>query len=219
MIIAGLAIMLSLGWMIKRPKEGVYLYKGGLFIIMVIVLFVALFFYLGSNGDTNALNTNLHPWKNFILPRVIGAFICVAFIYSISQIPMIFIKSLDKTKKHYIMKYEGLVYAVILTVGIFFLSKCSGVGKLYDSKLQAGNEVVRLLNEYNNTHENQCESLAELGFQPAKDYFYEYKGMWFSINTNDKTYDLRFRSPDGDETNYDFTYTKDTDSWNESIIW
>lgn len=218
-IIATLAILLSSGWMIKSPKQGVYLYKGGLFIIMLIVLFVALFFYLGSNNDVNALNTNLRPWKNYILPRVIGTAICIAVIYGISQIPLIFIKRLGKAKKYRIMRNEGIIYIGILAVGIFFLSKYSGVGKLYDSKLQAGNEVVRLLDEYNNTHHKQCESLSKLGFKPTKDYFYEYKGMWFSLNSNDKTYDLRFRSPDGDETNYDFTYTKDTDAWNETIIW
>ena len=43
--------------------------------------------------------------------------------------------------------------------------------------------------------------------------------MWFSLNSNDKTYDLRFRSPDGEDIYYDFTYSKDSDSWSESIIW
>ena len=40
----------------------------------------------------------------------------------------------------------------------------------------------------------------------------------FSLNSNDKTFDLRFRSPYEDD-NYDFTYTRDTDTWNGTIIW
>jgi len=219
MFIAALAVIISFGLMIKCPKAGIYLYKGAFFIIMIIVLFVALFFYLSSNQDINALNINLHPWKNFILPRAIGATIIVGVIFGIAQIPLIFVKCYNKGTKYKIMRYEGIIYAVILAVGVILLSKYSGVGKLYDTELQAGNEVVRLINEYNKTHGKQCESLSELGFTPVKDYFYEYKGMWFSLKSNDKTYGLRFRSPDGGNINYDFIYTRETDSWSESIIW
>ena len=73
MVIAALAAILSFGFMIKGSKAGVYMYKGAVFIVLMIVLFVALFFYLGSNADVNALNTNLHPWKNYILPRVLAS--------------------------------------------------------------------------------------------------------------------------------------------------
>lgn len=219
MLIAALAIILSFGLMVKCPKAGICLYKAASLIIMIIVLFIALFFYLGSNEDVNALNTNLHPWRNYLLPRVFAAIICVTIIFAIAQLPLIFTKCYSKAKKFKIMRYEGIIYAVILAVGVILLSKCSGVGKLYDTELQAGNEVVRLINEYNKTHGKQCGSLSELGFKPVKDNFYEYKGMWFSLNSNDKTYDLRFRSPDGGNMNYDFTYTRETDSWSESIIW
>lgn len=219
MLIAALAVILSFGLMIKCPKAGIYLYKGAFFIIMIIVLFVALFFYLGSNEDVNALNTNLHPWKNYILPRVVGAIICVGAIFAIAQIPLILAKCYSKKLKFKIIRCEGLVYIVVLVIGVILLSKCSGVGKLSDSKLQAGNEVVRLINEYSITQRKQCQSLSELGFKPVKDNFFEYKGMWFLLNANDKTYDLRFCSPEGGDINYDFTYTRDTDNWSESIIW
>ena len=151
MVIAALAAILSFGFMIKGSKAGVYMYKGAVFIVLMIVLFVALFFYLGSNADVNALNTNLHPWKNYILPRVLASILCAAIIFIISQLPLIFIKSLSKGRKIKIIKYEGLTYGVILVVGVILLSKYSGVGKLYDTKLQAGNEVVRLINEYSIT--------------------------------------------------------------------
>ena len=219
MLIAALAAILSFGLMIKSSKAGVYLYKGAVFIVLMIVLFFALFFYLGSNADVNALNTNLHPWKNYILPRVLASIFCAAIIFIISQFPLIFVKGLSKGRKIKIIKYEGLTYGVILVVCVILLSKYSGVGNLYDTKLQAGNEVVRLINEYSITQRRQCQSLSELGFKPIKDYFYEYKGRWFSLNSNDKTYDLRFRSPDGEDIYYDFTYSKDSDSWSESIIW
>lgn len=219
MLIAALAAILSFGLMIKSSKAGVYLYKGAFFIVLMIVLFFALFFYLGSNADVNALNTNLHPWKNYILPRVLAAIFCAAIIFIISQLPLIFVKGFSKGRKIKIIKYEGLTYGIILVVGVILLSKYSGVGKLYDTKLQAGNEVVRLINEYSRNQRRQCQSLSELGFEPVKDYFYEYKGMWFSLNSNDKTYDLRFRSPDGEDIYYDFTYSKDSDSWSESTIW
>ena len=219
MLIAALAAILSFGLMIKSSKAGVYLYKGAVFIVLMIVLFFALFFYLGSNADVNALNTNLHPWKNYILPRVLASIFCAAIIFIISQFPLIFVKGLSKGRKIKIIKYEGLTYGVILVACVILLSKYSGVGNLYDTKLQAGNEVVRLINEYSITQRRQCQSLSELGFKPIKDYFYEYKGMWFSLNSNDKTYDLRFRSPDGEDIYYDFTYSKDSDSWSESIIW
>ena len=46
MSILAVAIILSFGLMVKSPKYGVWVYKGAIFIIMLIVLFVALFFYL-----------------------------------------------------------------------------------------------------------------------------------------------------------------------------
>lgn len=209
------AIILSLGLMVKSPQYGLCLYKGAIFSIMIIVLFVALFFYLGGNA-VSALNINLHPWKNFLLFRVFAATVCVTVIFSISQIPLLFAKCYPKSTKKRIIKYD--VYAVVLAIGIICLSKYSGVGKIYDDKLQAGNDIVRLIYEYNRTHGMQCQSLSDLGLKPADDNFYEYQGMWFLLKANDKAFDLRFRSPQGSVINYDFTYSSDIYQWNETII-
>ena len=208
-------IFLSFGIMVKSPKYGLYLYKGAILIIMVIVLFVALFFSLGPN-DISSLNINLHPWKNYLRYRVIAAVVCDIVIFAISQFPLLFVKY---HKKMRLMKYEGSVYIVALIIGIICLTKFSGVDRLNDAKLQAGNDVVRLIDEYNRTHQKQCQSLSELGLKPAIDYFYEYKGMWFVLNANDKAFDLRFCSPHGSNLNYDFTYSSDIHEWHGTIIW
>lgn len=219
MLILAFAIILSFGLMVKCPKYGLWLYKGAIFGIMIIVLFVALFFYLGGNADVSALNINLHPWKNYLLYRAFAAVVCVTVIFAISQLPLLFAKCYAKKEKKQIVKTEGLVYAAILGIGIICLSEFSGVGKLYDEKLQAGNEVVRLIDEYNRTHKMQCQSLSDLGLKPVGDNYYEYKGMWFLLDANDKAFDLRFLSPYDGDINYDFTYSSDTHEWNESIIW
>ncbi|MDE7410652.1 MAG: hypothetical protein K2M94_01255 [Paramuribaculum sp.] len=219
MLISVVAIILSLGFMIKSPKFGVWLYKGAVFIIMIIVLFVALFFYLGGNADVSALNINLHPWRNYLLYRVIAAIVCVTVIFAISQIPLLFVRCYHKSIKKRIIKYEGLIYAVVLVSGVICLSEYSGVGRLFDDRLQAGNDVVRMINEYNRTHSMQCQSLLELGLKPVGDNYYEYKGMWFLLDANDKSFDLRFRSPQDSVLNYDFTYSSDVHEWKESIIW
>jgi len=219
MIILVVAIILSFGLMVKSPKYGLWLYKGATFGIMLIFLFVALFFWLGGNADVSALNINLHPWKNYLLYRVTAAVACVTVFLAISQLPLLFVKCYSKKKKWQIIKYEGLVYAVTLVIGVICLSEFSGVGKLHDEKLQAGNEVVRLIDEYNNTHKTQCQSLSDLGLKPVGDNFYEYKGMWFLLNANDKAYGLRFRSPYGGDLNYDFTYSSDIHEWDYTIIW
>jgi len=205
--------------MVKCPKYGLWLYKGAILGIMIIFLFVALFFWLGGTADVSALNINLHPWKNYLLYRVFAAIACVMFFLAISQLPLLFVKCYSKKKKWQIIKYEGLVYTVILVVGVICLSEFSGVGKLHDEKLQAGNEVVQLIDEYNNTHKTQCQSLSELGLKQVGDGFYEYRGMWFLLNANDKAYDLRFRSPYGEDLNYDFTYSSDIHEWDYTIIW
>lgn len=219
MLILAFAIILSFGLMVKCPKYGLWLYKGAIFGIMIIVLFVALFFYLGGNADVSALNINLHPWKNYLLYRVFAAVVCVTIIFAISQLPLLFAKCYAMKEKKQIVKTEGLVYAAILVIGVICLSEFSGVGKLHDEKLQAGNEVVRLIDEYNKTHKMQCQSLSDLGLKPVGDNYYEYKGMWFLLDANDKAFDLRFLSPYDGDINYDFTYSSDTHEWNESIIW
>lgn len=219
MLILAFAIILSFGLMVKSPKNGLWLYKGAIFGIMIIFLFVALFFWLGGNVGVTALNINLHPWRHYLLYRVFAAIACVTFFLAVSQLPLLFIKCYVKKKKWQIIKYEGLVYALILVIGVICLSEFSGVGKLWDEKLQAGNDVVRLIDKYNRTNGKQCQSLSDLGLEPVSDYFYEYKGMWFVLDANDKAYELRFRSPQGSDINYDFTYSSDHHEWHESIIW
>ena len=219
MLILAFAIILSFGLMVKCPKYGLWLYKGAIFGIMIIFLFVVLFFWLGGNGDETALNINLHPWRNYLRYRVAAAVACVTLFLAASQLPLLFVKCYAKKKKWLIIKYEGLVYALTLGIGVICLSEFSGVVKLHDEKLQAGNEVVRLIDEYNNTHKTQCQSLSELGLKQVGDGFYEYKGMWFLLNANDKAFDLRFCSPEGGDINYDFTYSSDVHEWNETIIW
>ena len=219
MLILAFAIILSFGLMVKCPKYGLWLYKGAIFGIMIIFLFVVLFFWLGGNGDETALNINLHPWRNYLRYRVAAAVACVTLFLAASQLPLLFVKCYAKKKKWQIIKYEGLIYALTLGIGVICLSEFSGVVKLHDEKLQAGNEVVRLIDEYNNTHKTQCQSLSELGLKQVGDGFYEYKGMWFLLNANDKAFDLRFCSPEGGDINYDFTYSSDVHEWNETIIW
>ena len=219
MLILAFAIILSFGLMVKCPKYGLWLYKGAIFGIMIIFLFVVLFFWLGGNGDETALNINRHPWRNYLRYRVAAAVACVTLFLAASQLPLLFVKCYAKKKKWQIIKYEGLIYALTLGIGVICLSEFSGVVKLHDEKLQAGNEVVRLIDEYNNTHKTQCQSLSELGLKQVGDGFYEYKGMWFLLNANDKAFDLRFCSPEGGDINYDFTYSSDVHEWNETIIW
>ena len=209
-------LFLSFGIMVISPKYGLYLYKGAVFIIMLIVLFVAIFFYLEGNSDISALNINLHPWRNYLLYPVIVTVFCVTVIFAISQLPLLFVRYHNKKR---MVKYEGIVYAVVLIIEIICLSENCGIRKLNDAKLQVGNDVVRLIDEYNRTHGEQCQSLSELGLKPAIDYFYEYKGMWFVLNANDKAFDLRFCSPHGSNLNYDFTYSSDIHEWRGTIIW
>ena len=209
-------LFLSFGIMVISPKYGLYLYKGAVFIIMLIVLFVAIFFYLEGNSDISALNINLHPWRNYLLYPVVVTVFCVTVIFAISQLPLLFVGYHNKKR---MMKYEGIVYAVVLIIEIICLSENCGIRKLNDAKLQVGNDVVRLIDEYNRTHGEQCQSLSELGLKPDIDYFYEYKGMWFVLNANDKAFDLRFCSPHGSNLNYDFTYSSDIHEWHGTIIW
>lgn len=209
-------LFLSFGIMVISPKYGLYLYKGAVFIIMLIVLFAAIFFYLEGNSDISALNINLHPWRNYLLYPVIVTLFCVTVIFAISQLPLLFVRYHNKKR---MVKYEGIVYAVVLIIEIICLSENCGIRKLNDAKLQVGNDVVRLIDEYNRTHGEQCQSLSELGLKPAIDYFYEYKGMWFVLNANDKAFDLRFCSPHGSNLNYDFTYSSDIHEWHGTIIW
>ena len=138
-------LFLSFGIMVISPKDGLYLYKGAVFIIMLIVLFVAIFFYLEGNSDISALNINLHPWQNYLLYPVIVTVFCVTVIFAISQLPLLFVRYHNKKR---MVKYEGIVYAVVLIIEIICLSENCGIRKLNDAKLQVGNDVVRLIDEY-----------------------------------------------------------------------
>ena len=104
MLILAFAIILSFGLMVKCPKYGLWLYKGAIFGIMIIFLFVVLFFWLGGNGDETALNINLHPWRNYLRYRVAAAVACVTLFLAASQLPLLFVKCYAKKKKWQIIK-------------------------------------------------------------------------------------------------------------------
>lgn len=81
--------------------------------------------------------------------------------------------------------------------------------------------MVKMIDEYNETHKDKCKSLEDLGLKRIKDNYYEYNGMWFDLWVYDTGYTLYFRDAmNGKVSDYDadFVYNSEKDSWEKRII-
>lgn len=150
------AIVALVGLMVKWPKPGVHLFKVAVFMLFLSALFFALFFTL-MGLNVNALNIDLHPWREYVMWRFLFAATVTVVLFAVSQIPLIFIRQFSKREKLKIIKIEGLIYIVILAVGT---GLCYYV--VQDSTYPE-NYVIKHINDYQKEYHRYPESLNEIG--------------------------------------------------------
>lgn len=92
------AAIALIGFMIKWPKPGLYLYKTAVFMLFLPGLFFALFFTLMGFGK-QALNIDLYPWREYVMWRFLFAAGITIVMFAISQIPILFIRAVFQTRK------------------------------------------------------------------------------------------------------------------------
>lgn len=144
-----------IGFMIKWPKSGLYFYKTAVFMLFLPGLFFALFFTLMGFGK-QALNIDLHPWREYVMWRFLFAAGITIVMFAISQIPILFIRQFSKQEKLRILKTEGLIYFSLLAIGTG-LCYYAFNGKEYpENKLVAG------INDYHTEHGYYPEDIEKI---------------------------------------------------------
>jgi len=209
-----------MGLSIREDKIGLWLFKGGCLLLFIGGLFIALFFSL-RGMDVECMNIDLHPWKNYIIWRSFGSIVVTIIVYAISQLPLCFTKSYSKKQKRNFIKCEGVVYVLLLIMGIFCLYN-SLIHSIPDN-WQYGNDMVKMIDEYNESHKDKCKSLEDLGLKRIKDNYYEYNGMWFDLWVYDTGYTLYFcnamnENEEVSDYDVDFVYNSAKDCWENHII-
>lgn len=204
--------LIGVGLSIRGHKIGLWLFKGSCLLLFIGGLFIALFFSL-RGISVEDMNIDLHPWSNYIIWRSLMAVVVAIIACAISQLPLCFMKSYSKSK---ILKCEGLVYVLLLIIGICCLYN-STIHSIPDN-WRYGNDMVKMIDEYNENHKDKCKSLEDLGLKRIKDNYYEYNGMWFSLWVYDTGYTLYFRDAmNGVVSDYDvdFVYNSEKDYWED----
>lgn len=205
--------LIGIGLSLRGRKVGLWLFKGGCLLLFIGGSFIALFFSL-MGITVECMNIDLHPWRNYIIWRSLGSIVVAIIVYAISQLPLFFTKRYSKRQKRNILKSEGLVYVLLLIIGIFCLY--NGVIHSIPDNWQYGNDMVKMIDEYNENHKTKCKSLEDLGLKRTKGNYYEYNGMWFDLYVYDTGYTLYFRNAkDEDVSDYDvdFVYNSEKDCW------
>ena len=119
-------------------------------------LFFTLFFtHMGLS--VNALNIDMHPWREYEKWRFLFAASVTVVLFAVSQIPLIFIRHFPKQEKLKMIKIEGLIYIVILAVG---------TGLCYhgvQDPTHTENYIIERINAYQKEYQRYPESLEEIG--------------------------------------------------------
>lgn len=155
-------IILLVGLMVKWPKPGLYLFKTVCLMLLLSGLIFALFFTLMGLGEQR-LNMNLHPWREYVGPRFIGALIVTAVIFIISQIPLLFMRKISEREKTKILKIEGLVYVALLILG---------TGLLYatvSDRNYPENQVIDKIEDFHSRHGQYPKTLGDINISTEID--------------------------------------------------
>lgn len=155
-------IILLVGLMVKWPRPGLYIFKTVCLMLLLIGLFFALFFTLMGLGE-QLLNMNLHPWREYVGPRFIGALIVTAVIFIISQIPLLFMRKISEREKTKILKIEGLVYVALLILG---------TGLLYatvSDRNYPENQVIDKIEDFHSRHGQYPKTLGDINISTEID--------------------------------------------------
>lgn len=187
--------------MVKWPKPGVYLYKVAVFVLFLPALFFALFFTL-MGLSVNALNIDLHPWREYVMYRFMFAATVTVVSFVVSQIPLMFIRQLSKQEKLKIIKIEGLIYIVILAIG---------TGLLYyaiKDSTHTENYVIERINDYHKENDCYPDSLAEIGV--PSDTTSHFGDIHILYSHNESAFTLLVKSEFEE-----YVYDSRNDMWND----
>lgn len=189
------------GLMVKWPKPGVYLYKAAVFVLFLPALFFALFFTL-MGLSVNALNIDLHPWREYVIWRFLFAATVTVVLFAVSQIPLMFIRQFPKQEKLKIIKIEGLIYIVILA---------AGTGLCYyavQDLTHTENYVIERINDYNKEYNRYPESLVEIGV--PSDTTSHFGDIHIQYSYNDRAFTLFVKSE-----YEEYVYDSRDDMWDD----
>lgn len=197
-------IILLVGLMVKWPRPGLYIFKTACLMLLLIGLLFALFFTLMGLGEQR-LNINLHPWREYVGPRFIGALVVTVIIFAISQIPLLFLKKLSSKGKTKVLKIEGLVYMALL---IF------GTGLLYmavsDRNYYPENQVVDKIEDFHARHGLYPKTLSDVHVHMDNDSLFTDENVHLGYSCDKNAYTLCVGYEYGN-----YVYDSRKDRWNE----
>lgn len=183
-------IILLVGFIVKWPKPGLYVFKTTCLMLLLSGLFFALFFTLMGFGE-QALNIDLHPWREYVSSRFIGALVVTAVIFVISQIPLLFLKKLSSKEKTKILKIEGLMYGSLL---IF------GTGLLYvvvSDRNYPENQVIDKIEAFHSRHDQYPKTLSDIHVSADNDSLFTNDNVHLGYSCDKNAYTLSVSSEYG----------------------
>lgn len=196
-------IILLVGLMVKWPRPGLYIFKTVCLMLLLIGLFFALFFTLMGLGK-QALNIDLHPWREYVGPRFIGALIVTTVIFIISQIPLLFLKKLSSKVKSKILKIEGLVYVALLILG---------TGLLYvavSDRNYPENQVIDKIEDFHARHGQYPKDLSDINVNIDNDSLFINDNVHLGYSCDKNAYTLSMNYEYGS-----YVYDSRKDRWSE----
>lgn len=173
-----IAIVLIIGFMMKWPSPGFYVYKTACFLLLLPALVLALFFTLASYPHT--LTVHLHPWREYVRWRFLFATVVTAVMFIISQLPLPFMPGLRNRGK--IVKIEAIIYLSFLAFGTI-LCYFAIQGDTHPE-----NQIVRQIEAFHKTTGRYPDSIEDTGLQP--DSIFPSGNIQVRYSHNDDAYTL-----------------------------
>ncbi len=197
-------IILLVGLMVKWPKPGLYLFKIVCLMLLLSGLFFALFFTLMGLGEQR-LNINLHPWREYVSYRFIGALVVTVTIFAISQIPLLFLKKLSSKEKTKVLKIEGMVYVALLMLGTSLLYMA-----VSDRNNYPENQVVDKIEDFHARHGQYPKTLGEINVSIDNDRLFTDENVHLGYSCDKNAYTLCVGYEYGS-----YVYDSRKDRWSE----
>ncbi len=176
-------IILLVGFMVKWPRPGLYIFKTVCLMLLLSGLFFALFFSLMGLGEQR-LNINLHPWREYVSYRFIGALVVTVITFIISQIPLLFLKKLPSKEKTKILKIEGLVYVALLMLGTGLLYLTVSVRNYPE------NQVIDNIEAFHVRHGQYPKTLSEINVSIDNDSLFANDNVHLRYSCDKNAYTL-----------------------------
>lgn len=208
------SIIIVIVVIVKWPiAGGISVYK---LLIDAFYFFIIMFLCGISSmiGTVDNMNVDLHPSESIRGITIMVVIISVSF-YTMSQLPLIFAKSILKRCKRIIYIVEGVLYLSLM--GFLIVGRINWAYSQCPEEYRPANELVRRINNYNETHSDRCSDLGMLGLKNVDDSTFIYKHQLYVLNDDGNEFTLHFKPKKTIMNDPSMLYSSETDKWD--YVW